>query len=102
MVFAPALTFPLAVLLFDISLVVSIVGCQGVLQLGGLVPVLWQQVPIRYKASKSVLFTNDPSVVKINKPKEKATHLLHLQNFEILLRLCHEFPYESILEGNII
>ena len=34
-----------------------IVGCRGVLQLGGLVPVLLQLVPLSYKASKSVVFT---------------------------------------------
>ena len=36
--------------------VVYIVRCQGVAQLGGLVLVWWQYVPLRYKASKSLLF----------------------------------------------
>ena len=32
------------------------VGCPGLIQLGDLVPVLWQKVPLRYKASKSLIF----------------------------------------------
>ena len=41
-----------------------IVSWREVTQIGGLVPVLWQRVPPRYRASKSLLFTKDPSSVK--------------------------------------
>ena len=41
------------------------VGSWGVIQLKGLVPVLWQKVPLRYKGCKSVLFTKRFSDIKI-------------------------------------
>ena len=38
-----------------VTLVAYIVGCRGVTQLGCLVLVLWQYVPLRYKTSTSVI-----------------------------------------------
>ena len=47
-----------------VAFLAYIVGCQGLAQLDGLVPVYWQEVPLRYKACKSILLTNDPSINK--------------------------------------
>ena len=67
---------------------VYIVGCRGVVQLGGPVPVLWQLVLLRYKACKSILFINDPSVVKIkNTGLTKLTHFIFFHS-KIISQFC--------------
>ena len=43
-----------------------IVGCGGDVQLGGLVLAGYQQVPLKVKARKSILFTEGSSEIKTN------------------------------------
>ena len=43
----------------QISMTSFIVGCQGVIQIGGSRTGFWQVGPIKIKASKSFLFTED-------------------------------------------
>ena len=71
-----------------------IVDCLGVIQLGGLV-----RVPLKYKASKSVLFTNDPSVVKIkNTGLSNLTHFILFHSALLLLRSskAHTFNFYKV------